>query len=172
MQVRVLLPEPFMKYASTDIETTGLNPRAGHQILEIGIIIEDTVLKPRREDCPQFHCFIQHPVIIGEPYALAMNAEILYRIDALAKQPPKDRTELLLAPGEVVDSIWAFLLNNGFAYVNKVVLAGKNVASFDRQFIRELPKAETLPLSHRNIDPAMLYMDLQPTRPRPAPRSA
>jgi hypothetical protein len=37
--------------------------------------------------------------------------------------------------------------------------AGKNFASFDRQFLRKLPGWDQIPMNHRTIDPANLFWD-------------
>ena len=64
-------------YVSIDIETTGLNPD-NCQVLEIGAIIDHGVTPI--EDCPTFHGYVDHGLILGEPFAISMHATILRRI--------------------------------------------------------------------------------------------
>ena len=55
------------KYVSLDIETTGLNPE-NCQVLEIGAVIDDGTTPI--EECPTFHCYVDHGLILGEPFAV------------------------------------------------------------------------------------------------------
>lgn len=71
-----------MKYISIDLEFTSLNLEDA-KILEIGAIVEDTENQLSFEECPKFHCYVNHSTLTGNVYALAMNSDIL-RI--LAKQ--------------------------------------------------------------------------------------
>ena len=52
-----------MRYTSIDIETTGLDPER-HEILSIGIIIEDTEKKLPYNEVPKLHLAIDHKEIV------------------------------------------------------------------------------------------------------------
>ena len=146
-----------MKYASIDIETTGLNAETD-QILEFGCVLDDLADRKPLEGLPRFHCYVVHDTIRGHPRALAMNAEILRRI---AERPSGF---LYLRPGEVIVEFKAFLEREGFRTPRpeggskSVTAAGKNFAGFDLRFIEKLPgfRDERL-FKQRVIDPAVLY---------------
>jgi len=143
-----------MKYASVDIETTGLNPRK-HQILEVGIIVEDTKMKSAIHNCPAFHCYIDHETIIGDAYALQMNAAILKKICDLRISDP---CNMLLKPEAVPVAIGRFLFQT-FGHVRPTA-AGKNAAGFDLPFLYELPMAsERFGFAHRVLDPSSLFVN-------------
>jgi len=139
---------PKMPYLSIDIETTGLDPETC-QILEIGAVWEDWTCT--LTDLPRFHCYVVHKQIVGQPFALALNADTLRRI-----ANPQETEGNFLSPGEVADKMAAWLARCGAA--ETVTPAGKNFASFDRQFLKRLPDFETkVRLHHRTLDPALLF---------------
>lgn len=148
-----------MKYVSIDIETTGRDPKR-HQILEIGAIIEDTKLKLPFEECPKFHRLLYHNEIIGEPFALAMNADLIKKISGEYQKlstVPGYKSNLAIFSSEVIRDFLLFLTANKL--VSKVTAAGKNFGSFDRLFLNELPNGNALPLNYRSIDPAMYFIE-------------
>ena len=65
-----------MKYLSIDIETSGLDPE-NNQILSIGAIVEDTDNKLSFDEIPKFHVCILADQLIGSPFALQMNKELI-----------------------------------------------------------------------------------------------
>ena len=140
---------PKLSYVSIDIETTGLNPEAC-QTLEIGAVFDDWT-RPLRE-LPTFHCYVVHEQIVGQPFALALNAGILRRL----ADPQK--SEDFLPPSEVADAMASWLGRCGWDVSQAITPAGKNFASFDRQFLKRLPDFEAkVRLHHRTLDPAMLF---------------
>ena len=142
---------------SIDIETTGLN--AEHcQILEFGAVIDDFQNPKPLSALPQFHCYVVHPIIIGEAAALALNAEIIRRI-ARREAPYK-----YAAPGDVHGLFHNFLVankcQNNNEWTVKITVAGKNFAIFDKKFIDKIwPTNPNVIFHHRIVDPAMLYFD-------------
>jgi len=70
-------PKPALPYLSIDIETTGLDPETC-QTLEIGAVFDNWTLPIRQ--LPTFHCYVVHQQIIGTPFGLALNADILRRL--------------------------------------------------------------------------------------------
>jgi oligoribonuclease len=144
-------PKPALTYMSIDIETTGLNPETC-QILEIGAIYDDWT-KPLRE-LPTFHCYVKHERIVGQPYALALNAATLKKL----ADPHPNTDDLFLTPDQVAGIMAAWLGNCGWNLSTAITPAGKNFASFDLQFLRRLPDFERkVRLQHRTLDPAVLF---------------
>lgn len=140
-------PTPRMPYLSIDIETTGLNPDTC-QILEIGVVWDDWI-RPIAE-LPTYRRLVIHDEYRGNPYALALNA-------ALLKQLAGPRQPWFLKEEEVGEDMAAWLKSCGWDGKN-MTPAGKNFASFDRQFLKRLPGFEkSVGLHHRTLDPAILY---------------
>ena len=137
-------------YVSIDIETTGLNPE-NCQVLEIGAVIDDAVTPI--EDCPTFHCYVDHGLILGEPYAVSMHPTILRRIAT------HEEGYTYLQPWEVATRFRDFLKENGLDPENeKVFVAGKNYAGFDARFLRKLTNWDKhVRVHHRILDPAAMY---------------
>jgi len=124
---------PKMSYVSIDIETTGLDPETC-QTLEIGAVFDNWTLP--LDKLPRFHCYVVHKQIVGQPFALALNADILRKL----ANPQK--TEDFLPPSEVADAMATWLGRCGWDVSKVVTPAGKNFASFDRQFLKRLPNFE------------------------------
>jgi len=140
----------IMELATQDIETTGLNPEHC-QILEIGAVIDDGTTPI--EDCPTFHCYVDHGLILGEPFAISMHATILRRIAT------HEGEYTYLQPWEVATCFRDFIKEHGLDSENeKVFVAGKNFASFDARFLAKLTNwKKHLKTHHRILDPAALY---------------
>jgi oligoribonuclease (3'-5' exoribonuclease) len=161
---RIPNPKPALCYLSVDIETTGLDPET-RQILEIGAVYDDWT-KPMR-DLPRFHCYVVHKDILGDPYALALNADTLRQFAGF-QQDCKNQPSLtrpvtawpkFLQPKEVAEAMAMWFGQLGFELNKSVTPAGKNFASFDRQFLKRLPDFEKkVRLSHRTFDPAPYFV--------------
>lgn len=107
-----------MKYVSVDIETTGLDVETC-QVLEIGAVIEDCSKVIPLEELPKYHCIINHKQIIGQPYAINMNARIFKILSEYIDIKDKDLKEQykikynILEPDEVaVDFFYWLFVNN------------------------------------------------------------
>lgn len=148
---RDVIPRP---YVSIDIETTGLDPDKC-QILEIGVVLEDW--NSPIEKLARFHCYVVNETITGEEYALNLNKAILERIDN--RHLPENAQYKFLSPGQVAADLNGWLMANSVIddVGGTVLAAGKNFASFDRQFLKRLPEFEAIKFHHRNIDPGMLF---------------
>jgi len=138
------------KYVSLDIETTGLNPE-NCQVLEIGAVIDDGTTPA--EECPTFHCYVDHGLILGEPFAVSMHQTILRRIAT------HEEGYTYLQPWEVATRFRDFLKEHGLDSENeKIVVAGKNYASFDARFLSKITSWDKhIQIHHRILDPAALY---------------
>jgi len=152
-----------MKYVSLDIETTSLSP-SPNNILMISMIVEDTENLVPLEKLPHFTCFIKVDSIQGTPYALGMNGWILDIISGRKE----NTTPYLVLPqysngGEIVqtahisgwEEVALKFLNEHFGK-DRITLAGKNVGSFDLQF---LPHKLKNRFRHRCIDPGSIFLD-------------
>ena len=135
-------------YVSIDTETTGLNPEHC-QVLEIGAVIDDGVTPI--ENCPTFHCYVDHVLILGEPFALAMHPTIFHRIAT------REEGYTYLQPWEVAPKFKEFLTDNGID-ADRVIVAGKNYARFDSRFLSKITSWDKhIQVHHRILDPAALY---------------
>jgi DNA polymerase III epsilon subunit-like protein len=141
-----------MKYIAIDIETTGLDFHR-NQILEIGMIADDLNTNETINNLPQFHCYVTHDIIRGDPYALHMNAEILRRI-SVKEEPFK-----YYGGKFVVERISAWL--NAIGYKDeKPTFAGKNAAGFDLPFLDSTVDFRRIKRTHRTIDVGNLFVNL------------
>jgi len=141
-----------MKYVSIDLETTGLDARTC-QVLEIGAVIADLNQCFNPQPCDIFHRYVRHPEYQGQPYALALNQDILY----------------ILAAGEHPDITWVcdvipdlaewLYLRGHFNHDVAITVAGKNFAGFDKPFLQRLPKFnDHVKLHHRSLEPGTLFL--------------
>lgn len=148
-----------MYYLSVDTETSGLLECEGAQVLELGAVLDNLEKPLPLDDLPTFHCYILHDVIIGQPYALQMNAEILRRIAV------KEEGYQYLRPEEVGPKLKEWLEEQGLtkkydhrgeaSFVNA---AGKNFSDFDKPFLNRLSEfKEHVQFSNRVLDPAIYY---------------
>lgn len=146
-----------MKVVSIDIETTGMDYN-NCQVLEFGAIIDDLeVVIPSRE-LPTFRRVIRPPdgIVIGEPYALWMNAGLLKEIC-----DSKDVINRSALGYEFED----WLESNGIDS-KRVIPAGKNFASFDMQFLNRMSGFnDFVRFKHRVLDPSILFMEVNDGEP-------
>ncbi|MEJ7660368.1 MAG: hypothetical protein WKG07_12490 [Hymenobacter sp.] len=103
---------------------------------------------------------MRHPEICGTAGALALNAGLLRELADKANADAPD----ICRPEEVLPQLREFLLANGFKPDKKdrvsVTIAGKNVATFDLLFLRELPGWGTLIKAEpATLDPAAFYLN-------------
>lgn len=140
-----------MRFVSIDLETTGLDEDTC-QILEFGAVLHTDEFTPV-EELPAFHCYVTHKQLVGDPFALALNHDILVK---LAKPGDYPEYKYIDEVGLILD-FEAWLDSNGIT--GKVVPAGKNFASFDKQFLKKLPNFKRLKLHHRTLDPAMYFIE-------------
>lgn len=144
-----------MKYLSIDIETTGLDPNTC-QVIEFAAVLEDTT-KPEVpvEDLPCFRRLLMHETLRGEPYALALNWQLIKR---MTEAP----TEETCRAGMLGTEFRAWMKQHGLWKLGdkdgQVVVAGKNFPNFDLRFLRRLDGFSTFHFHHRFLDPTMYYV--------------
>ena len=155
-----------MKYISIDIETTGLNPSTS-QILEFAAVVEDTAAAYIPvESLAYFRRVVDHDIlgednndnIYGAPFALQRNAKLLLEI-------AESRTECKnggIRRDQHVDTLITMckdfkLFLDSLDTKEPLVIAGKNFGSFDWQFLERAFRIAQIRISHRFLDPAILY---------------
>ena len=123
--------KPWLKYVSIDIETTGLDENLC-QTLEFGAVHDDWT-RPIAQ-LPRFHRYIYGTHFTGQPYALALNADILKRI--AAHNPENPEPSEFCAPEDLALDFYTWLVGLDLdpRHLNA---AGKNFASIDRQFLKK-----------------------------------
>ncbi|QDA59840.1 3'-5' exonuclease family protein [Hymenobacter jejuensis] len=146
-----------MRYISLDLECTGGNPDR-HQIIELAAIIEDTKRPLPLEELPTFRRAVRHPEYVGTAGALALNAGLMQEL--AEKEPRADHCTIQ----ELVPQLREFLLAYGYKPDQRgrlgLVLAGKNIGSFDLGFLRLLPGWGTLLYAEpAMLDPAVFYLN-------------
>jgi oligoribonuclease (3'-5' exoribonuclease) len=141
-------------YVSIDIETTGLDPKTC-QVLQIGAVVDDW--ETPVEELPTFNCYIEQGVIRGEPYALAMHAKIFQAMSNVTRWVASDGVSVCSLGSVTADfSMWLF--DHGINSSEKMVVAGKNFAAFDRNFLSQLMNWDwDIKMEHRFIDPGNMY---------------
>lgn len=120
-----------MKIAGLDLETTGIDPTAGHRIIQIGIAFPDKTVTG--------YDILPEGDINISAEALGVNHFTLERIGRATKQSH-------------VDAVLADELKSRGYTPGSIHAIGWNVGSFDLNFVRmELPKIAGY-FSHRCID--------------------
>ena len=107
-----------MKILAIDIETSGLSPE-NHQILSVGVVVEDTNNKLPFDQIPKFHCAIVREDITGGLFALNMNKDLISLInswhiaDEKTKKEIEEKEQMIFCrEDEVVQHLFRFLWKN------------------------------------------------------------
>lgn len=137
-----------MKYVSIDIETTGLDFNKC-QVIEISAIVDFLGNKTPIEQLPTFNKVVIHDTYYFEKIAMEMHKKSGL-LDILLDPNPLD--------GNIIKSENLFIPFNSFILTNyggqKVVAAGKNFGSFDKQFLNPYG----FKFLHRSLDPTVFYV--------------
>jgi hypothetical protein len=146
-----------MRYISLDLEMTGNKPER-HQIIELAAVVEDTKKLLPLEELPTFRRAVRYAEYIGTAGALALNARLLQELADV------EESEEICTVEELLPQLRAWLLEQGFKADKKdrvtVTMAGKNIASFDLLFLRQLPGWGTLVRAEpAMLDPAAFYLN-------------
>lgn len=131
----------YKPFLSLDIETTGLDPHS--QILQLAAVY----VSPNQNN-KEFKCNIKYSKIIGEPFALKMNAKLIEQMTI------KDNGALTLE--EAIQQFNIFLTE--CELIGRITVAGKNVAGFDIPILKN-NGFDTSRFSHRVIDVGSLYFN-------------
>jgi oligoribonuclease (3'-5' exoribonuclease) len=144
-----------MKYVSLDLETTCLDPKQSDRILQVSMIVEDTENIKPLDKLPHFTCFVAPKTITGDAYALGMNGWILDIISGRAKgnHPIYKGDDWIAAAGKF---LYQNFKNEFHSGKFKIPVAGKNVASFDLQF---LPSELSSLFHYKTIDPTSVFWE-------------
>ena len=132
-------------YISIDIETTGLDPER-HQILEIAAVYNNQGVDVM--ECPHFQAIVDPGEIIGEPHALNMNARLIERLANGEGDLPAVVVSNLMGWVETIQS------HTG---IDRFHLVGKNVGSFDLQFLKRMPCWDKDYFSYRHLEVGSIY---------------
>lgn len=139
---------------SIDIETTGLDP-INDQILEIGLVAFPTQDDPagRWAAGGETTCriLIKHPKLTGDAFALWLNRDLLYEIHSTPNAAHVHHAFGLMMEW-LQSQVW-------WEDCKKLTPAGKNIGSFDLQFLQQLPgwDKKALKLAHRAMDVGPLF---------------
>lgn len=142
-----------MKYISLDLETTCIDPKHPGNILMISMIVEDSNNPLPLEQLPHFTAFIRQETIEGSAYALAMNHWIL---DIISGRKENNTKYPIYDGSSWIGPAQEFLSQHFVAGAGKIPVAGKNVATFDIQF---MPKGIKDRFSYKVIDPTSMFID-------------
>ena len=158
-----------MKYFSIDLEMTGLDPRH-HQILEFAAIFEDTTTQLCYKELPKFERILDHEILVGDPFALNMNSRLLKILaklhsNELSRDEKKEYRlkHNIISPNrlsrEFVEFANRFIESNTNGKIT-INVAGKNFGTLDWNFLEKIDNFKnTIQMSKRLLDPAMLYFD-------------
>ena len=167
-----------MKYVSLDLETTGLDPY-NCDVLHMALIVDDWPAWKQREiqGLPFFEGLVRGTLYVGEATALWMNRDIFQALGSLeipgkafqgyevqsADTPPCLMPTLRGRELPAFDSLDQLIAEAVYFLKQHIdgkwVIAGKNVAGFDLQF---LPEEFTQRCHHRTIDVGSLALGAKP----------
>lgn len=149
-------------YVSIDIETTGIHENS--HILQISAVYDDLkspISKLKTIDLPIKY----HTMTHCEPYAMGMNAELLKKMMS-SEFKTYAPTE---AAGELLNFLKEVREKEGVdekGRLKKLVLSGKNVASFDipklQKFFKEIGLQQDFDqlIHYKTLDVGSLYYDV------------
>lgn len=154
-----------MKYLVIDIETTGTDSEA-NQILEIGIVYENTNRILPTDEIPKFKCIVKHDIYCGSAYAINMNMrifKILAEYESIRDQDKKEEFRKLhniLTVDQLRAAILQWIHKADKTLFEKTInVAGKNYAVFDKLFLDKVPGWQDIRFDRRFLDPAILFLD-------------
>lgn len=122
-----------MKYASIDLETTGLLHEDA-QILSIGVIIDDLDNPRPYEDLPKMELCLDHERIAGGIFAIDMNRDLIREIKNKTPKPDRGYHKPIYALERLLKFI-NYHLNPREDPDFRFNVAGKCFATFDDQLL-------------------------------------
>lgn len=158
-----------MKYVSTDIETTGLDP-SKHKVIEIAMVIDDLANPKPLYHLPKISWYIDNGggELVWSDAALLMFKDRLqeyYEVcsNRAALQKEDVGYAMLEFLGFHLGDVFTRELGTPAAYsefikTNKVTFAGKNFAGFDKPFLSKITNGMIdMFVHHRVLDPGSMY---------------
>lgn len=148
-------------YVAIDIETTGIDDRS--HILQISAVFDDLVTPI--DQLPKLDLPIKYKEITySEPYAIGMNAELFKKMmnkDFVSYTP----TEAALRLVEFLQEVQTLCGVDYNGRPNKIIMSGKNVASFDIPKIQKFLTGTYLVafnnlVHYKTLDVGSLYYDV------------
>lgn len=162
-----------MKYISIDIETSGLDP-INHNILSMAAIVEDTNNQLPFDQIPKFHVGILTDEIVGTPYAINMNRDLIEIISRYTNSKNWfERDQIEKSSGmefvrvfDLASKFFHFLYQSGYSDHRPtdgpltIRVAGKNFGTFDKLFLEQSREWNRyFRVGQRIIDPSILFVD-------------
>lgn len=144
-------------YVSIDIETTGLDPDK-NQVIQFGAVLDNFVTAVPK--LPSFERLVVNPKdeYVGSAYALGMNGWIFEKIREINLLEP-DQTWCY--HHQLAAEFCHWITSQGWPADEPLLCAGKNFASFDRQFLLRLPNWKSQhKMHHRTLDPGSMYYEV------------
>lgn len=138
-----------MKIVSIDIETSGLDEN-NSQILSLGAVIEDTLSDVEVENLPSYYRRVSFDTLKGEIFAINMNKELITEIFE-----NKDNKNIDIE--NLADDFTLWL--NYYLPNEKITIAGKNFAGFDKKFLDKINFFSRIKHHYTYLDPAPLYFN-------------
>jgi DNA polymerase III epsilon subunit-like protein len=136
-----------MRIVFLDLETSGLNP-AVNQILEVAMVpVSSGLILTKEVD----HFYIRHPRVTYDTDALKKFGT---RLDYKPGIPVLDPRE---AADRIAHNFRRFTIYDGKRKPNCPHLGGKNIGSFDLQFLRAMEDTLAKMVKHRAIDLGNLF---------------
>jgi oligoribonuclease (3'-5' exoribonuclease) len=150
-----------MRYVSIDIETTGLSP-VDNQMIEIGLVIEDTVAKKHIDELPRRRVLVPSKQYQINTSCMNLHRTLFEKLDQVDwdklerdgsyRHSPKT----YFSTPEYIEAVIAPWLRKHICQDKKFVVAGKNFYGFDYNFLK--PWLPNVRFHHRALDPCTLYV--------------
>lgn len=152
-----------MRYISIDVETTGLDP-IKNQLLEVGAVLEDTMVDCPIDELSTFRALIPHDSYFINSYCMRLHVELFKELDDAAEKLGSSNLWCVndslyyCKPEMLEDCFQAWLASD-----DKITAAGKNFYGFDHKFIT--PWLPNIKFRHRALDPVMYYIRKEDEEP-------
>ncbi len=147
-----------MRYLSIDLETTGLDS-SWCQTLEVGCVYADTIdLHTPIEELPSFTCRFEYDRVIGQPFALHLNAQLIKDMERASKDH-SFRISKNYMPPEAFWGLFTHWIESVHKGGKKLSFSGKNYGTFDSHFLMRLPKWDREYFRARTLDPGQMFLE-------------